>query len=428
MHQVSEEELRAENERLRRSVEELALLNEVATALGAAKNLDAILHRIVRAGIDAVGAAQGTVTLIDAARSDENRTAVRTSVRSSEGAAFRPNGVLLGWMHWYRKPIRVDDPATDERFNPDDWDPSVQSVLSVPLLIRSTLIGVLTVFNKRGGGGFTDEDERLLAILGSQSAQVIENARLVEEERALIGMREQLRVAATIQTALLPAEPPVVPGYEVAGHSLPSEAVGGDYFDFLPLDEERVGLCVGDVVGKGLPAALLMANVQATLRGQARWVGAPGEGLARANALLHASTDRRTFVTLFYGVLDTRRHALRYANAGHNRPLWLAGGTPAAELEGGGLALGLVSAASYAEGEVRFAVGDLLVVFSDGVTEAMSASREPFGEERLAAVIEGSRGASAEAVVARVIEAVRRHADGAPQSDDVTLLAVRRTA
>lgn len=181
MHQVSEEELRAENERLRRSVEELALLNEVATALGAAKNLDAILHRIVRAGIDAVGAAQGTVTLIDAARSDENRTAVRTSVRSSEGAAFRPNGVLLGWMHWYRKPIRVDDPATDERFNPDDWDPSVQSVLSVPLLIRSTLIGVLTVFNKRGGGGFTDEDERLLAILAAQSAQVIENARVSEE-------------------------------------------------------------------------------------------------------------------------------------------------------------------------------------------------------------------------------------------------------
>src|SRR5690606_12279240 len=189
----------------------------------------------------------------------------------------------------------------------------------------------------------------------------------------------------------------------------------------------RVGCGGGGGGGRGVLRVRLMAAVRATRRGRAGWVGRRGEGLAGASALLHGSTDRRAFGTLFYGVLDTRRHTLRYANAGHNRPLWLAGEAPAAELEGGGLALGLVPAASYAEGEVDFAVGDLLVVFSDGVTDAMSPEREPFGEERLAAVIEGVRGAPAERVVARVLEAVRRHADGAPQSDDVTLLAVRRT-
>lgn len=181
MNAPSLDVLQAENERLQRSVKELARLNEVATALGAAKDLDTILRRIVREGMVAVGAGQGTVTLVDDARSDENRTAIRTSVRSSEGEAFRPNDVLLGWMHWYKKPIRVDDPATDDRFDSQDWNPAVRSVLAVPLLVRSTLVGVLTVFNKRGGEPFSLEDERLLAILAAQSAQLIENARVREE-------------------------------------------------------------------------------------------------------------------------------------------------------------------------------------------------------------------------------------------------------
>src|SRR5690606_21502567 len=284
---------------------------------------------------------QGAVTLVDESVAGQEegpaRTMIREAVTSAGREALHLEEHLLGWVARHRQALVVNAPREDPRFRGIAWRPDVRSLVSVPLMVRGRLTGALTVFNKRAPGGFNDEDERLLAILGVQSAQVIENARLVEEERALIGMREQLRVAATIQAALLPAAPPIVPGYEIAGRSLPSEAVGGDYFDYLSLDDERVGLCVGDVVGKGLPAALLMANVQATLRGQARWIGAPGEGLARASALLHASTDRRAFVTLFYGVLDTRRHALRYANAGHNRPLWLAGEAPAAELEGGGL-------------------------------------------------------------------------------------------
>ena len=187
MHQASEEDLRAENEHLRRSVEELALLNEVATALGAARELEAILRRIVRSAIGAVRAGQGTVTLVDAERSTEGRTAVRTSMGSSERTAFRPGEVLLGWMHWYKKPIRIADPRTDPRVNAADWDPAVRSVLSVPLLARSRLVGVLTVYNRHdtdgapAEGGFSDEDERLLAILAAQSAQVVENARVSEE-------------------------------------------------------------------------------------------------------------------------------------------------------------------------------------------------------------------------------------------------------
>jgi class 3 adenylate cyclase len=195
---------------LQRSIAELSLLNEVATALGAARDLDTILRRIVREAIAAVGAGQGTVTLIDAARSDENRTLIRTSVRSSEGEAFRPSEVILGWMHWYKKPIRVDDPPTDERFSPQDWHPDVRSVLSVPLLVRSTLVGVLTVFNKRDDGGFSDEDERLLAILAAQSAQVIENARVREEGERVRRVFGQHTDPAVVD-ALMGGEADVVP-------------------------------------------------------------------------------------------------------------------------------------------------------------------------------------------------------------------------
>ncbi len=187
------ETLRRENERLRRSVEELGLLNEVATVLGVARDVETMLRRIMRSALGAVRAGQGTVTLVDApdpkAADNAARTAVRTSVGSSEHAAFRPSDVLLGWMHWYRKPLRIDDPQTDDRFNEGDWNPEVRSVLSVPMLVRSTLVGVLTVYNKRGeraaggadGAGFSAEDERLLAILAAQSAQIVENARVAEE-------------------------------------------------------------------------------------------------------------------------------------------------------------------------------------------------------------------------------------------------------
>lgn len=181
------ERLLEENERLQRSVAELVLLNEVATALGTARDLDTVLRRIVRSAVGAVGAGQGTVTLVGPAEAGAARTAVRTSVGSSERSAFRPSEVLLGWMHWYRRPIRIADPQADPRVNEGSWDPAVRSVLSVPLLVRNALVGVLTVYNKHGAGGapaeggFTDEDERLLAILAAQSAQVVENARVAAE-------------------------------------------------------------------------------------------------------------------------------------------------------------------------------------------------------------------------------------------------------
>ena len=418
-----------ENGRLRRAVEELSLLNELAGEIGASRDLEQITNRIVEQALRAVEAEQGVFAVLDldeAAEQDAMRTLVR-SAYTPNGPALRADEQMLEWMRAHHRPLRLEAPREDPRFMGTLWPDTVVSVLCVPLSAQSRLIGTLTVFNKRGGGGFTEEDERLLAILAAQSAQVIENARLLEEEKKLGRMREEVRLAQRIQQSLLPERSPSLAGYDLAGLSLPAEVVGGDYFDFIPVGDGRLALCVGDVVGKGLPASLLMANVQATLRGQTGPDIGAAECLERANRFLKRTLRPGTFVTLVYGILDAEAHAFRSANAGHNRPLLLRADGTLERLEHGGLVLGALSNTTYEEVTHRFHPGDLLLLYSDGLTEAMDEAREEFGEARASAVLRAHGSRSAQSVVNALVGAVQAHAGVTPQSDDITLLVVKRT-
>lgn len=417
--------LERENEQLRRAVEELSMLNEVAREIGAARAPEAVMNAIVRHALQAVHAEQGVITLVDPAEAVTPHTLVRRAVHSSPHRPLRLHDGLLGWMHLHKQPLVVRDPQRDARFLGLPWDASLRSLLAVPLLVKSALIGVLTVFNKKGGV-FDAEDQRLLAILAAQSAQIIENARLWEEERALQHIRSEIEVARTIQARLLPAKLPTVPGYDLAAASHSAQRVGGDFYDAVPVQTDCLALTVGDVAGKGLPASLMMANVQATMRSQLRWGTPVEEALRRANQLLHESTDRRMFVTLFAGVLDPTRHTLRYANAGHNRPLRCSASGPACPLPGGGLALGLAAEAAYAAETVDLVIGDVLLLYSDGLSEAMNPIREELGEARVQALLEQHAHASAADILHHVVEAAQRHAGPAPPSDDTTLLVIKR--
>lgn len=425
--------LEQENERLRRAVEELSLLNDLAREIGASPDADAVMQRIVRRSLLAVQAEQGVITLVDEEDGAGNaglRTLVRTRSSSSDHPAFRPDQTLLGWMMLYGKPVRIDDAQSDQRFLNNSWDASIRSILCVPLTVRSKLIGILTVYNKKGEDpAFNEEDQRLLAIIAAQSAQVVDNARLLKEQQALVRLQEQFRLARQIQTSLLPDEPPLIQGYELAGTSVPAQSVGGDYFDYLKIDSSRMGLCVGDVSGKGVPAALLMSNVQATLRGQAPEVAAePAICVARANDLLCRSTRKGSFVTFFYGVLDHRSHHFRYANAGHNRPFRIDRSGTITELSQGGLVLGFVSDQIYEEATIALSVGDVLFIYSDGLCEAINERREQFGEVPLAEVVRHHRDEPTSGIVEHVLSAVRAHVGKAPQADDMTMLVVKRMA
>jgi len=291
---------------------------------------------------------------------------------------------LWGWVLDNKKPLLTNDPATDERFKGLKWDQTINSVLCVPLMVKSELKGVLTAYNKKGGGGFSEDDQRLLAIIAMQSAQVIENARLYEEQEAYMRMQEEVRLASRIQLDLLPKEPPAIPGYDIAGRSIPAQMVGGDYFDFIPMEQNHMAICLGDVSGKGLPASLLMANLQATLRGQSLHPIRVNERVERANRLLYRSTDPEKFATLFYGVLGLDDNKLTFSNAGHENPYLFSGGNETKRLSTGGTVLGVVDNFPYDEEVVQFDQGDVLVIFSDGITEAFDKEdTDQFGEERL---------------------------------------------
>ena len=415
-----------ENRRLRRAVEELSVLNDLARAIGASLNLQDIMQTIIHRSLRAVHAEQGVITLVDQPGGDSMKTLVRTMVSSSSHPQYHFNQSLLGWMYLNKKPLLVTDPKHDERFRGVQWDESVRSLLCVPMMAKSNLIAVLTVYNKRDGNQFSEEDQRLLAIIGAQSAQVMENARLYEEEQALHQMKEEIRLASRIQLDLLPKNDPEIPGYEIAGKSIPAQLVGGDYFDFIPAEGGRMAICLGDVSGKGLPASLLMANLQATLRGQTFLGPPPQVCLQRSNRLLYQSTSSEKFVTLFYSILDPASHFLSFSNAGHDAPMLLHGGGELERLQTGGIVLSILEDFPYEEGRITLTPGDLLVIYTDGITEAVNQHQELFGEERLVATIRSCRDKSAREIIDHIIAAAKSHAGSVPQADDMTLIAIKR--
>ena len=420
--------LAKENTRLRSAIDELSILNDIATAVSSASSLERTIELIVHKCIKHLKVEQATITLLDAKRNETPfRTIVRGADTSSEILPYRLDAELTGWMLKHQKTLVANDLKSDDRFQSTDRESCVvRSVLSVPLVLKGNMIGLLNLFNKRAGDDFSDADARLLGIIATQSAQVIEHARLFAEEQALKLMQEEMKLAYKIQMDLLPKEAPQIPGYDIAGVSLPAKVVGGDYFDFIHLNDHALALCLGDVSGKGMPAALLMANLQATLRGQAMIDPSPAECLRRSNTLLFRSTDADKFATLIYGVLDPGTHRLAYANAGHNYPLLLKPGTEPVRLDLGGLVLGCLEEFSYAEGFVEFAAGDTLLIYSDGITESLDADEEEFGEERLASLLRAGGAEPAALLIDRIIAAVREHAGGLSQMDDMTLLVIRR--
>ncbi len=420
-------QLQEENQRLHHVVEELSILNDLARAIGASINSQEIMRTIVHRSLKAIHAEQGVITLVEPHDGDAMKTLVRTAVSSVQHSPYHFNQSLLGWMYLHKRPLLVNDPKHDDRFQGVAWDPSIRSLICVPLMVKAELKGVLAVYNKKGSEHFTEDDQRLLAIIAAQSAQVVENARLYETELALRRMNEEVELASQIQVGLLPKEQPQVPGYDIAGRSIPAQVVGGDYFDFIPVDDHRMALCLGDVSGKGLPAALLMANLQATLRGQTLTLDSAQGCIQRCNKLLYRSTSSEKFVTLFYGILDRDRHVLSFTNAGHENPFLFSGGG-AARLAEGGVVLSILEEFPYAEASVPFRPGDLLVIYSDGITEAVNPAQELFGEARLAAVLEEHRHASAQELIDRIIGAVRAYAGPASQADDMTLVVVKRLA
>ncbi|MCB1183798.1 PP2C family protein-serine/threonine phosphatase [bacterium] len=245
-------------------------------------------------------------------------------------------------------------------------------------------------------------------------------------------LKQELATARAIQERLLPRGEPHLRDFEVAGASIPSREIGGDYYDFLAQDGEKIGIAIGDVSGKGMPAALLMSNLQASLHGQVLHPGAVAEVVGRVNDLLVRSTDPHMFATFFYGVLDAETATFTCTNAGHNPPLVLRADGSLEELANGGLLLGMVGEQLYQQDTVSLAPGEIVVLYTDGITEAVGPSAEEddpeamFGEEALHEVVRRNRHLPAAAIKDAILAAVNEHTAGVAQSDDITLVVIKR--
>ncbi len=249
----------------------------------------------------------------------------------------------------------------------------------------------------------------------------------IERER----LKRELDTARQIQEKLLPHEMPQLPGFEIAGTSIPSQQVGGDYFDFIDMGTGQLGIAIADVSGKGIPAALLMANLQASLHAQVIKKGSVADVASRMNSLLVKSTDTHMFATFFYGILDQVKSSFTSTNAGHNPPLLFRADGKIKRLEAGGLVLGFLPDQNYTQQTVSIKHGEVVVLFTDGITEAAGSSSEKisenlFGEERLIGVVRASLAKSAAEIQAAILQAISDHTANAPQYDDITLVIIKR--
>ncbi|HKK44931.1 MAG TPA: GAF domain-containing SpoIIE family protein phosphatase [Balneolaceae bacterium] len=419
--------LTKENRQLQLAVNELRILNDIATTITSTQPVEVVIDQIVIRCIKYLGVQEGTISLLERENSDEQfHTMIRHVDSSIERVPIKLDNRLKGWMLKNRKVLLSNDIHTDSRFHYLS-DYAFQSILCVPLLAKGNLIGYLAVFDKKDGLPFTDQDRRLLSIIGSQSAQVIENARLYEEEKALYSLQEEMRMARDIQLSLLPDRPPEIPGFQISATNIPAKFVGGDYYDFLSLTSNKLGFCVGDITGKGMPAAMLMANLQATLRSQVMIFEDCCTCLKGTNKQLYRNTESTKFATLFYGILNPESGMLEYANGGHDTPILFRDKNQDPEfLNSTGLLLGVMDNVEYEMESTTLETNDVLFLFTDGITEAMNPEQQEFGLDRLACLVGKNRNKTADQIKETVLQEVRTYASQAPQSDDITIMVIKR--
>jgi phosphoserine phosphatase RsbU/P len=348
--------------------------------------------------------------------------------RAARGEGFRISSAVRDRVLHSRQSLLVRDTSLDEalRNRVSISEQNVRTLMAVPLQTADRVIGLIYVDFPALAADLSTRDLDLLTVLANVAAIRIEQERLaiVEEDEHRHAL--ELEQAAEIQRRLLPELPPEVPGAELAGTNAPCRTVGGDYYDFFPLPDGRVAVVIADVAGKGLPASLLMASLQARVQVVLEEPDDLPRRMSRLDRMTARNCPRNRFVTMFLCVFDPQTGEMTYCNAGHNPPLLVRADGSVEPLSGGGLALGMFPDLGYEERRCRMEPGDLLVLFSDGVTEASSPGGEEFGEERLAGLLTESRGRPAADVLECVSRALAEWSAGAPPTDDITAVAICR--
>ncbi|PYT03253.1 MAG: hypothetical protein DMF65_04525 [Acidobacteria bacterium] len=323
--------------------------------------------------------------------------------------------------------VLTSDAQHDPRFKSSTvMFQGIRSVLAVPLGVGEGIFGMIYADSPLATSRFTEDHLKVLTTLGSVAAIRVENTRLLEEHLAQERFERELQLAREIQQRFLPTAPPSVPGFELQGISFPSYEIGGDYYDFILCEDRRLVVALGDVSGKGTSAALLMSSLHAAVHAQVSLCRPITETISAVNRYLADNTPSNRFVTLFYAELDPLTGSLSFINAGHNPPLIAHDAGTTEQLGSGGVPLGILPDYDYREGRTQLRPGDVLVAYSDGVTEQTNPKGEEFGTVRLQEAISQNLDASAAGIRDKIEAALTAFAQGTPAVDDITLLIVKR--
>jgi sigma-B regulation protein RsbU (phosphoserine phosphatase) len=346
--------------------------------------------------------------------------------RAEERVFFNQQEEWIRVLKEENEPIGFDELSvrTNDQMGLDQLK-ALNAFLLIPLVHRGNMAGVLLLSEKITKTGYTTEEMTILSVLSNQAAIALENARLHQEMLEKQRMEEELGFARDIQRNLLPRHCPSGERFELAGYNLPSKEVGGDYYDFIPLDEKKIGIAIGDIAGKGIPAALLMSNLQAALRISAIRAHNTHEVVRQVNIHISQTTSSEKFATFFYGVLNTQNLSFEYTNAGHNYPILCRNGEKQMMLKEGGVIIGVMEGALYDTKRIRLRKGDSLVLYTDGITEALNSHDEEFGEHRLLRATERAAHLSAQEILDFILEEVIDFTNGFLQSDDLTLVVLK---
>jgi sigma-B regulation protein RsbU (phosphoserine phosphatase) len=464
----------------RESYDAQQVLSELGMEMRRVSTVQQLLERAVAKIQDALHVENVTIFLRDqetgdytcAISSQLNADGVSTSQRDAS-LTLSADGALVQRMSRFTHPLPVDfdryHPWTqnllstelamnDLRKRENTTLRRIRSALLLPVATKDQLLGVVSLGPRLGELPFSRDDRHLLMAVALQMALAIQNAELVQEIAIEERLRHELAIATTVQQRLFPESPPEMASLELSGVCYPARGVGGDYYDFIVLDDGKVGIAVADVAGKGISAALLMCTVQASLRSQAQTVNGNLTALVSSmNRLLHVSTDAASYATFFYAQFDERTGLLTYVNAGHNPPMLVrasrsvkaqgvgfagAGAHIGLEqlrderrgeegladftlLTKGGPIIGAFNDCVYEQETIQMESGDLLVAYTDGVTEARNADDQEFGEASLRRIIDSSAHLPVQRLSEQIVDRVREWCGEVPPHDDLTLVVMR---
>jgi phosphoserine phosphatase RsbU/P len=417
----AEQILEALSDEVRSIVEKRPLLERVATKIAESLHIPRVAVLLEEGGFYRPAFTLGFPAVLLAGLSDSGVTVSRLKQEAG------PERVYFDDENSW---VNSSALSEDERRNLASLYPQ----LLVPLMTKQNLLGIISLGEKRSEAPYSGTDLRLLKSVASQTALALSNAELTSAIAVEIGRREKLNreieIAREVQERLFPQRLPEIAGLDYFGRCRTALGVGGDYYDFLALPDGKLGVALGDVSGKGIAAALTMASLQASLRADAMRAGNDLAGLiTRVNAMLYDASTEDRYATLFYAQYDPATHRLSYVNAGHCPPILLRNGAKHGAVErldqAGGTVVGLLPECAYQQAEVSLARGDLLIIYTDGFSEAMNPDLAEWGEQRLTEAITACNGFSARDSITRIMQAADAFAAGAPQSDDMTLVILR---